>query len=232
MLIKLIKFNVLYTSRFTSRKKMQYVRSIFIDAVSTPNPHSMKFIPGREVLPEQFGTGLYYQKGDQKQFQNSPLAKTLFKINGVKGIFLARDFITVTKQSDESWQVLKPHVFSQVLDFFSEDENVVVENNSAISDTSILDTDDEVVATIKELIETRVRPSVQEDGGDIFYEGFNPETGIVQVRLAGSCVGCPSSSITLRNGVEKMLTHYIPEVKGIEEVQKEENSAKEEDTIN
>ena len=87
-------------------------------------------------------------------------------------------------------------------------------DNPMVSDTTILDTDDEVVATIKELLETRVRPAVQEDGGDIFYVGFDPVRGIVQVRLAGSCVGCPSSSITLRNGVENMLMHYIPEVSG------------------
>ena len=87
-------------------------------------------------------------------------------------------------------------------------------DNPMVSDTTILDTDDEVVATIKELLETRVRPAVQEDGGDIFYVGFDPVRGMVQVRLAGSCVGCPSSSITLRNGVENMLMHYIPEVSG------------------
>jgi Fe-S cluster biogenesis protein NfuA len=93
-----------------------------------------------------------------------------------------------------------------------------MDTNPVVSDTTILDTDSEVVATIKELLESRVRPAVQEDGGDIFYEGFDEVKGIVRVRLAGSCVGCPSSSITLKNGVENMLMHYIPEVKGIEEV--------------
>lgn len=102
-----------------------------------------------------------------------------------------------------------------------------------MSDTTILDTDDEIVATIKELMETRIRPSVQEDGGDIFYEGFDETTGIVKVRLAGSCVGCPSSAVTLRNGVENMLMHYIPEVKGIEEVQapEDESSIGTDDTL-
>jgi len=108
-------------------------------------------------------------------------------------------------------------VFSAILDFFAEGKEVVQEN-PLVSDTTVLDDDNEVVATIKELIESRVRPSVQEDGGDIFYMGFDEITGIVKVRLAGSCVGCPSSAVTLRNGVENMLMHYIPEVKGIEDV--------------
>jgi NFU1 iron-sulfur cluster scaffold homolog, mitochondrial len=113
--------------------------------------------------------------------------------------------------------ILNPQIFSKILDFFAEGKPAVVDN-PLVSDTTILDTDDEVVATIKELLETRIRPAVQEDGGDIFYVGFDPATGIVRVRLAGSCVGCPSSSVTLRNGVENMLKHYIAEVKGIEEM--------------
>jgi Fe-S cluster biogenesis protein NfuA len=118
------------------------------------------------------------------------------------------------------WNVLKPQLFSKILDFYGgEDPQVMLTRDTAVvSDTTILDDDSEVVAMIKELMETRVRPAVQDDGGDIFFEGFNEATGIVSVRLAGSCVGCPSSSITLRNGVENMLQHYIAEVKGIEEV--------------
>jgi Fe-S cluster biogenesis protein NfuA len=145
------------------------------------------------------------------------LAKGLLGIDGVKSIFFGRDFITITKDTEEAWQHIKPQVFTQILDFLAEGKPIM-DTNPMVSDTTILDTDSEVVATIKELLESRVRPAVQEDGGDIFYEGFDDVSGIVKVRLAGSCVGCPSSSITLRNGVENMLTHYIPEVKGIEEV--------------
>ena len=191
-------------------------RSLFIDTETTPNPQSMKFLPGREVLPESSGTGMYFQRSPDTS-NKSPLARALFQVSGIKGIFLGRDFVTVTKAEDEAWASLKPQLFSKMLDFFAEGRPVV-DDSPVVSDTTVLDTDDEVVATIKELLETRVRPSVQEDGGDIFYAGFDVRTGIVKVRLAGSCVGCPSSSITLRNGVENMLMHYIPEVKGIEDV--------------
>lgn len=195
------------------------VRSIFIDSESTPNPHSMKFMPGCEVLPEVAGTGMFFQNKDRREMMKSPLATDLFKINGVKGIFLARDFVTVTKMSDESWQVLKPQVFSVILDFVGGGKPaVLMDADMPVSDTEILDTDSEVIATIKELLETRIRPAVQEDGGDIYYEGFDDLTGTVYLRLAGSCVGCPSSSATLRGGVENMLMHYVPEVKQIEEV--------------
>lgn len=190
-------------------------RCLFIDTETTPNPQSMKFLPGREVLPEASGTGMYFQKSQDSG--KSPLARVIFQVTGIKGIFLGRDFVTVTKAEDEAWATLKPQIFSKMLDFFAEGKPVV-DDRPVVSDTTVLDTDNEVVATIKELLETRVRPSVQEDGGDIFYAGFDEQTGIVKVRLAGSCVGCPSSSVTLRNGVENMLMHYIPEVKGIEDV--------------
>eukprot|EP00597_Dinobryon_sp_UTEXLB2267_P004735 CAMPEP_0170074640 /NCGR_PEP_ID=MMETSP0019_2-20121128/11908_1 /TAXON_ID=98059 /ORGANISM="Dinobryon sp., Strain UTEXLB2267" /LENGTH=197 /DNA_ID=CAMNT_0010285073 /DNA_START=154 /DNA_END=747 /DNA_ORIENTATION=+ len=189
----------------------------------------MKFKPGREVLSEEHGTGMYFQSNgtdSYREISKSPLAKALFSVSGVKSVFLGRDFITITKQSDESWLPLKPQLFSAIMDFFAENKPVMTSiTQEGVSDTTILDTDDEIVATIKELMETRIRPSVQEDGGDIFYEGFDPITGLVKVRLAGSCVGCPSSTVTLRNGVENMLMHYIPEVKGIEEVLYEDSDA-------
>jgi NFU1 iron-sulfur cluster scaffold homolog, mitochondrial len=198
----------------------QQYRSTFINVEATPNPHSMKFIPSLQVLPDAHGTGMYFDGKDKRELLKSPLAKTILEIRGLKSVFLGKDFITVTKENDSDWQQLKPSIFTRLLNFFTEDNYQVIATNTAaeISDTSILDTDSEVVAAIKELIETRVRPSVQEDGGDIFYVGFELSTGIVKVKLAGSCVGCPSSSVTLRNGVENMLMHYIPEVKGIEEV--------------
>jgi len=203
----------------TTSLLQQTRRGIFIQTETTPNPHSMKFLPGEEVLPEQYGTGMYFKHNDLPQeIKKSPLAKSLFSVDGVKGVFLSRDVITVTKSSDVVWNTLKPQLFSKILDFFGNDKPAVITDEPVVSDTTILDDDDEVVAMIKELMETRVRPSVQDDGGDIYYEGFNPNTGIVSVRLAGSCVGCPSSAVTLRNGVENMLMHYIPEVKGIEEI--------------
>ena len=183
-----------------SRGNVGAFRSIFIDSESTPNPHSMKFLPGSEVLPEIAGTGMFFQKKEVRDMKKSPLASNLFKVDGVKGVFLGRDFITVTKASDQTWQVLKPQLFSVILDFLSEGKPAVLTDaEMPVSDTEILDTDSEVVATIKELLETRIRPAVQEDGGDIYYEGFDDMTGTVYLRLAGSCVGCPlTSSATLR----------------------------------
>ena len=198
-------------------------RTMFIETESTPNPHSLKFSPGVEVLPEKFGTGMYLQKQEIRDMQRSPLARELFQVDGVKGVFFSRDVITVTKMNDSVWNVLKPQIFSKILDFYGEENpKIILDDTETVSDTAILDTDSEVVAMIKELMETRVRPAVQDDGGDIYFEGFDESTGIVKVRLAGSCVGCPSSSITLRNGVENMLQHYIAEVKGIEEVGNED----------
>ena len=203
-------------NRITVPTRSQF-RSFFINTESTPNPHSMKFNPDQEVLPAAFGTGMYFQSNNLSEAKRSPLALKLFSVQGVKGVFLNKDNITITKSVDIPWHVMKPLIFSEILDFFSSGSPVIISGDN-ITDTTVLETDDEIVATIKELVETRIRPSVQEDGGDIYYEGFDPVTGIVKVRLAGSCVGCPSSSVTLRNGVEKMLMHNIPEVKGIEEV--------------
>ena len=159
------------------RNKVSQYRSLFIETETTPNPQSMKFLPGQEVLPEEHGTGMYFQKSETRDIARSPLAKSLFGVSGVRGLFFGRDFITVTKNTNESWHPLKPQIFSKILDFYAEGLPII-QDSSAISDTAILDSDDEVVATIKELIEARVRPSVQEDGGDIFYEGFEPSTGM------------------------------------------------------
>lgn len=180
----------------------------------------MKFLPdGHEVLPESSGTGMYFQKSERRALSRSPLALELFKIDGIKNVFLGRDFITVTKAMEDTWPTLKPQIFSAILEVMSGDNPVIYPDDAGhVSDTDILDTDTEVVATIKELLETRIRPAVQEDGGDIYYEGFDELQGTVYLRLAGSCVGCPSSSATLRGGVENMLKHYVPEVKQIEEV--------------
>ena len=193
-------------------------RTLFIGTEATPNPHSMKFLPGREVLPENFGTGMYFELKSKEDIKRSPLAKSLFATNGIKSLFFGKDFVTVTKNADEVWHVLKPLIFSKILDFYAEGLPILMDQSDLVSDTTILPGDSEVVATIKELLETKIRPNVQDDGGDIIYEGYDEDTGIVKVSLAGSCVGCPSSSITLRNGVENMLMHYIPEVNGVEEV--------------
>ncbi|OQR82292.1 iron-sulfur cluster scaffold protein Nfu-like protein [Achlya hypogyna] len=195
-------------------------RSMFIQTENTPNPHSIKFLPGRAVLDERFTTGVDFTP-KSPEVRQSLLAKELFTIHGVTRVFFGKDFISVTKTEDEDWDLLRGQIFATIMDFYASGKPVM-SDKPIITDTTILDDDDEVVAMIKELLETRIRPAVQDDGGDIFYKGFDEETGIVTVQLAGSCAGCPSSSVTLKNGVENMLMHYIPEVRGIKEFVDEE----------
>jgi len=198
---------------------------MFIQTESTPNPESIKFVPGREVLStDSESTASFYAiKSDKSEISRSPLAKCLFDIDGVKSIYLGRDFITVTKRAENHWMHLRTEIFSAIMDFYSSGKPALLDTPE-VTDTTIFEDDDEVVAMIKELLETRIRPAVQEDGGDIKYVGFDPHTGIVSVRLAGSCVGCPSSSVTLKNGVENMLMHYIPEVTNVISVEDEDSS--------
>ncbi|CAM9354611.1 unnamed protein product [Ectocarpus sp. 6 AP-2014] len=198
----------------------QQSRSFFIQTEPTPNPNSLKFLPGRPVLPAEHGTGVYFTPDDREKSQ-SPLAVALLSLEGVTGVFLGTDFITISKNDEGGWTLMKPVVFGEIMDFFAEGKPVMLAE-PVVTDTTILDDDDEVVAMIKELLQERVRPAVQEDGGDIFYRGFDPNTGTVNVQLAGSCVGCPSSTVTLKNGVEKMLMHYIPEVTAVNAVEDEE----------
>lgn len=142
-------------------------------------------------------------------------------IHGVKGVFYGPDFVTVSKDSETAWSVVKPEVYSILMEHFSSEMRLFrsQEDRDAAGpqDTRILETDSEVVAMIKELLETRVRPAIMEDGGDIEYRGFGDD-GYVRVKLKGSCRGCESSAVTLKSGIERMLMHYIPEVKGVEQV--------------
>lgn len=182
----------------------------------TPNPESLKFLPGRPVLNTDADdlTGFYATRDDATEIARSPLAKALFKIDAVKSVYFGGNFVTVTKFAEYKWMLVQGMVFSAMMDHYTSGKAAVT-STPEITDTTIFDDDDEVVAMIKELLETRIRPAVQEDGGDIRYVGFAVETGIVTVKLAGSCVGCPSSSVTLKNGVENMLMHYIPEVTAV-----------------
>ncbi|XP_076755637.1 NFU1 iron-sulfur cluster scaffold homolog, mitochondrial [Xylocopa sonorina] len=190
-------------------------RTMFIQTQDTPNPNSLKFLPGVQVL----------EQGQTKDFPNatdaycSPLAKMLFRIDGVKSIFFGPDFITVTKvDEDVEWKVLKPEIFAIIMDFFASGLPVLTDEQPA-ADTQISEDDSEVVQMIKELLDTRIRPTVQEDGGDIVFMGF--EEGIVKLKMQGSCTSCPSSVVTLKNGVQNMMQFYIPEVLGVIQVEDE-----------
>ncbi|CAL8247644.1 unnamed protein product [Merluccius merluccius] len=187
-------------------------RTMFVQTQDTPNPNSLKFLPGRVVL--ESGTMDFAAPRDAFC---SPLARQLFRIDGIKGVFLGPDFITITKSdADVEWKVIKPDVFAAIMDFFTTGLPVVNEDSTPSPDTAPSDDDDEVVAMIKELLDTRIRPTVQEDGGDVLYRGF--EDGIVKLKLQGSCTSCPSSIITLKSGIQNMLQFYVPEVESVEQV--------------
>lgn len=190
---------------------------MFIQMETTPNEDSLKFIPGTQVMGE--GTAEFL---DTRAALASPLAIRLMGVEGVTGVFYGPDFVTVSKDSENTWAVVKPEIYSILMEHFSSGESLFhsQEDREAVGpqDTRILDTDSETVAMIKELLETRVRPAIMEDGGDIEYRGFDESGGIVKVKLKGSCRGCDSSTVTLKSGIERMLMHYIPEVKGVEQV--------------
>ncbi|MHB1205609.1 MAG: NifU family protein [Rhodospirillaceae bacterium] len=183
---------------------------MFIQTEDTPNPAALKFLPGRDVL-----TAGVADFTSREEAARSPLARLLFEIEGVQGVFLGSDFITVTKAGDKSWQVLKPMVLGAVMDHFTAGAPVMetAEDAAATSDDG---EDSEIVSQIKELIETRVRPGVAQDGGDIIYRGF--KNGTVYLQMRGSCAGCPSSTATLKHGIENMLRHYVPEVLQVEAI--------------
>jgi len=186
--------------------------NLFIQTQDTPNPNSLKFLPGVKVLdPKQT---VDFPKPEDAYC--SPLAKLLFRIDGVKGVFLGPDFITVSKTDDEvEWKVLKPEIFATIMDFFASNLPVLSEAKPN-PDTQINEDDDEVVQMIKEILDSRIRPTVQEDGGDITFMGY--EDGVVKLKMQGSCSSCPSSVVTLKNGVQNMLQFYIPEVVAVEQV--------------
>jgi Fe-S cluster biogenesis protein NfuA len=184
---------------------------MFIQTEATPNPATLKFLPGRIVLPA--GTREFRDPAEAEPV--SPLAARLFAVDGVTGVFLGSDFISVTKGESE-WQHLKPAVLGAIMEHYLSGEPVLSTANGGTDGSSGEDfepKDAELVATIKELIETRVRPAVANDGGDIIFRGFRD--GTVYLKMQGACAGCPSSTATLRNGIENLLKHFVPEVEQV-----------------
>jgi len=179
---------------------------MFIQTEATPNPATLKFLPGRTVLE----TGTLELRGAEQAAQ-SPLAERLFGILGVSGVFFGSDFITVTKSAGE-WQQLKPMILGAIMEHYMSGAPLVAAGSTAPSDgDEFFDAADaETVATIKELIETRVRPAVANDGGDITFRGF--KEGVVYLNMKGACSGCPSSTATLRHGIQNLLRHFVPDV--------------------
>ncbi|KAJ2763255.1 hypothetical protein IWQ57_005606 [Coemansia nantahalensis] len=194
---------------------------MFIQTATTPNEDALQFIPGVPVLGTAEESGLRtIEYTSPREGLRSPLATRLFAIDGVRGVMFGADFVTVRKDADQPWQLMKPDIYAAIMDHFSSGRELIRDSDSAQQRDSMAaaDGDSEVVAEIKELLESRIRPSIQEDGGDLDFVSFNEGTGVVRIRLRGACRGCASSSVTLKHGVEGMLSYYIPEVTGVEEV--------------
>lgn len=183
---------------------------MFIQTETTPNPATLKFLPGTTVIPQ--GTANFTSPD---QAGNSPLATSLFEVEGVTGVFFGYDFVTVTKADDKDWDTLKPRLLGTIMEHFTKGLPVIEETAVAEAPAETGD-ESEVVTQIKELLETRVRPAVAQDGGDIIYHGF--EEGVVYLQMQGACSGCPSSTATLKHGIENMLRYYVPEVKEVQAV--------------
>jgi len=179
---------------------------MFVQTEITPNPNSLKFLPGKSVS----------NKGSfeitQKDQTNNELVKNLLSINGVEGIFLGKDFISINKYDDTSWDEIKHIVISLINDFYSSGKECVVENTLIENNENLKDIEKKIV----KILDEKIRPAVAKDGGDIKFKEF--KDGIVKVQLQGSCSGCPSSTMTLKQGVQNLLCHYIPEVKQVEAI--------------
>jgi len=184
---------------------------MFIQTESTPNPATLKFLPGRDVM----GAGSVADFPSADSAQRSPLAKALFQTPEVSRVFFGADFISITKR-DGDWKHLKPALLGTIMEHFTQDLPLM--NGEVAEDEGFKEGDPDIVYQVKYMIDTKVRPAVAQDGGDIIFKGFDIETGIVSLHLQGSCAGCPSSSRTLKNGIENMLRHYFPEVTAVEAV--------------
>lgn len=191
---------------------------MFIQTEETPNPATLKFIPDGHVVLKN-GTAEF--KNQKQAESKSPLALQLFTITGVEAVFFGHDFITITKSGNAVWKYLTSEIQAVIMDFFLTGKEPMFENkenekNNEINKNSPEEGDSEIVKQIKELIEIKVRPAVAMDGGDIIFHSF--DNGVVYLMLKGSCSGCPSSTVTLKSGIENMLKHYIPEVESVEQV--------------
>jgi Fe-S cluster biogenesis protein NfuA len=182
---------------------------MFIETEGTPNPATLKFLPGREILGNRTA-----DFADADAALLSPLADALFGLPGVARVFLGGDFVTVTKTADAEWQALKPQILGLLMEHLLENRPILSEHAELEAEDSD-PADAEIVAQIKELLDERIRPAVAGDGGDIIFRGFRD--GVVSLTMQGSCSGCPSSTATLKHGIENLLKHYIPEVQSVKQ---------------
>jgi len=184
---------------------------MFIQTEPTPNPNVLKFLPGRDVSP---AAALEYRTIDEATA--SPLAEALFELEGVDGVFFGADYVSVTRQPQgPEWSEMKAPILGVVMDHFVSGQ-ALTRGAGAEADAHAED-DSEIVAEIKALLDSRIRPAVAQDGGDILFDSFDEATGVLNLRMRGACAGCPSSSATLKAGVEQMMRHYVPEVTRVEQ---------------
>ena len=185
---------------------------MFIQTEQTPNPQTLKFLPGKVVMDD--GTAFFQ---NIKEASNSPFAKRLFDVDGVEGVFFGSDFITITKNQSLDWQVMKPLILGSIIEHYNSGQMTITKKQKNENTSLDMDQNDtDIVKQIKELLDTRVRPAVAMDGGDIIYDSF--KDGIVYLHMQGACSGCPSSTATLKMGIENMLKHYVPEVQEVRPV--------------
>jgi Fe-S cluster biogenesis protein NfuA len=188
-----------------------HLKPMFIQTEATPNPNALKFLPGREVAPHE---ALEYRSIDEAAA--SPLAEALFELEGVEGVFFGADYVSVTRGAQgPGWSEMKAPILSVIMDHFVSGAPLVRDGEAAAEAAA---EDNEIVAEIKGLLDSRIRPAVAQDGGDILFDHFDEATGVLRLRMRGACSGCPSSSATLKAGVEQMMRHYIPEVTSVEQV--------------
>ena len=183
--------------------------AMFIQTEATPNPNTLKFLPGSDVLGNTTASF-----SDAEMAKRSPLASRLFNLGGVTGVFLGADFISVTKSESVDWPVLKTAVLASIMDHYTAGDSLIDESVEVKKGD---ENDSPIVTQIKELLDTRVRPAVANDGGDIIFRAF--EDGVVYLHMQGACSGCPSSTATLKHGIENMLRYYVPEVQAVEAVE-------------
>ena len=188
---------------------------MFIQTEDTPNPQTLKFLPGKEVAGERPPVDI--KRGES--VSEAPLAEMLFMIPDVMGVFFGSDYVSVTKKESANWQHLKPAVLGAIMDFFVAGGVPLSEQiQSSLAEDQVYEgVTLEIVEQIKELIELRVRPAVAADGGDIVFKHFAEEDGTVYLEMRGACAGCPSSTLTLKSGIENLLKHYVPEVTAVEQ---------------
>ena len=187
---------------------------MFIQTEFTPNPETLKFLPGKTILKN--GTMEFKTKQDAV---SNELAKSIFELEYVKAIFIGKDFLTITKSKNAEWEEIKPNILSRILDFFASGLQLEAEENKINEEKNYSGKDLEIVNQIKEILDQRIKPAVAQDGGDISFVKF--EEGVVFLELRGACSGCPSSTITLKSGIENMLKYYIPEIVSVEAVNQE-----------